>query len=185
MSFMSLLAILSRWLHLVTACIAVGGVFFIRIVLPAALAKLDPEPRQLAFLRARRIFKMIIHTSILLFLITGIFNAVRAFSAYNTQPWQPWMHALLGIHMTLAIAFFAIAIYLFMGATPPASHKCWMTVNLIVLLLAILAASALKWVRERATLTPGPSAQTHTTEINASAAPTLAEPRIFCMMGYN
>jgi len=65
--------ILSRWLHVISACLAIGGVFFIRFIVPRGLMLLDETPRRQVFLVMRRNFKIVIHTVILLLLITGIY----------------------------------------------------------------------------------------------------------------
>src|SRR5271165_5912447 len=49
--------IFSRWLHVVTACLVIGGVFIMRFLLPPAIAPLEAEARQGVFLRARHGFK--------------------------------------------------------------------------------------------------------------------------------
>ena len=37
-------ALVFRWLHVATACVAVGGVFFMRVVFPIGLKTLDADP---------------------------------------------------------------------------------------------------------------------------------------------
>src|SRR5580700_6958604 len=59
--------ILSRWIHVVTACLAIGGVFFMRFILPYGLTDLQDEVRIGVLLKTRRAFKILIHTSILFF----------------------------------------------------------------------------------------------------------------------
>jgi hypothetical protein len=55
------LVIFFRWLHVIPACVAIGAVFFMRILVPRGLATLDPVPRKAAFLQLRRGLKMVIH----------------------------------------------------------------------------------------------------------------------------
>jgi uncharacterized membrane protein len=144
---MPVLVILSRWLHVVSACLVVGGVFFDRLVLPQGLAILEPEARLAVVLKTRRIFKMVIHSAILVLLLSGTFNGYMSLATYNLNP--PLLHSLLGLHVLLALAAFALAIYVLAGARPPPSHRKLVTVNLVVLLLAVAAASTLKWAREK------------------------------------
>jgi uncharacterized membrane protein len=145
---MWLLIILSRWLHVATACVAVGGVFFARVILPVGLSVLDPSQKSAAFLKTRRVFKMVIHPCILLLILTGIFNSCIAWDKYRLNP--PLLQALWGTHVLLALCAFSIALYVLAGKEPPAKHGNWMKLNLIVLFLTILAASSLKWAREKA-----------------------------------
>ena len=141
-----------RWLHIIPACLAVGGVFFMRIVLPVGLSVLPADQQKAAFLKCRRVFKMTVHTSILLFLISGTYNAMANWKIYHEA--IPTSHALFGTHVLLAIAIFTISLILLAGKEPPVAHKQWMTVNLLLLLCAVAAASALKYVRDH-TAKPG------------------------------
>src|SRR5688572_33026509 len=122
------LGVLSRWFHVVTACIALGGVFFMRIVLPIGLRTLDPDAQKQTFLRCRRVFKMVIHTAILLFLLTGTYNAIRTWPQYDAI--KGLGHALFGMHVLLALIVFGIALYVTIGDEPPKSHRGLMALNL-------------------------------------------------------
>jgi len=140
------LTILFRWLHIAAACVAIGGVFFMRVLTPYGLRTLDPEPRQTAFLRLRRIFKMVIHTCILLLLVSGIYNSYLNWDVYNQIPSiaQP----LWGTHVLLALCIFCIAIYVLMGARPPKKHEMWMGIELALMVLLLAVAATLKYARE-------------------------------------
>ncbi len=147
MSLDALVVISFRWIHIVTACIAVGGVFFMRIILPIGLSTLDPEAKKTAFLRTRRVFKIVIHSAILLFLISGTYNAIRNWPAYTAM--GPGVgHGMFGMHLLLALVVFGIALWLLAGAEPPASHRKWMMVNVVLLLTTVAVASTLKYARE-------------------------------------
>lgn len=146
----AILIIFFRWVHLATACVAVGGVFFIRIVLPIALRSLDgganADAVRTILLRTRRVFKMVIHTCILLFLISGTYNAVMNWSKYNAM--GPTGHSLFGIHVLLALIVFGIVLWLLMGKELRPGHLKWMAINLGLMFLTIAAASVLKYARE-------------------------------------
>ena len=62
---MPVLVILSRWLHVVSACVALGGVFFVCLVLPQGLTILEPDLQTAVLLKTRRIFKMVIHSAMM------------------------------------------------------------------------------------------------------------------------
>jgi uncharacterized membrane protein len=147
---MPVLVILSRWLHVVAACLVIGGVFFTRLVLPQGLSILEPDLQTAVLLRTRRAFKMVIHSSILLLLLTGTFNGYLALPTYNLNP--PLLHSLLGLHVLLGLIAFALVLYVLAGKRPPPSHRMIVAVNLAVLLLAVAAASTLKWAREKTVL---------------------------------
>jgi uncharacterized membrane protein len=145
---MFIFTIFSRWLHVVSACLAIGGVFFVRFILPRGLMLLDETPRWQILLAVRRNFKIVIHAVILLLLITGIYNTWLAWDKYQLD--KVVLHALWGTHILLAGLAITIALYVLAGPEPPRSHRGLMALNFVVLLLTVAAASSLKWARERA-----------------------------------
>jgi uncharacterized membrane protein len=157
-----ILIVLFRWIHLTTACVAVGGVFFIRIVFPIGLRALDAEPARAMLLKTRRVFKMVVHTCILLLLVSGTFNAWMNWPKYTAMS-AGLGHSLFGVHLLLALIVFAIALWLLAGKEPPATHLKWMAVNLGLMFLTIAAASVLKYARENSVkpVMPPPAMQTN------------------------
>lgn len=144
---MAVLIILSRWLHIVTACLVVGGVFSLRFIFPAGQSMLEPDLREAIFLKTRRVFKMLIHSAILLLLITGAFNTYVAWNAYSLNP--PLLHSLWGAHVLLAFIAFGVVLYVLAGRLPRPGHQFWMALCFLVLLAVIAVASTLKWAREK------------------------------------
>jgi uncharacterized membrane protein len=144
------LIILFRWIHIATASVAVGGVFFLRIVFPIGLRALEAEPARAMLLRTRRAFKMVVHSSILLLLISGTYNAIQNWQKYTDM--GPGVgHGLFGVHLLLALFAFGIALWLLAGPELKKNHLKWMGINLIILFLTIAAASTLKYAREHST----------------------------------
>jgi uncharacterized membrane protein len=144
---MAVLDILMRYLHVVTACLAVGGAFFIRFLLPIGTRDLEPEAKDFVLLRSRRAFKMVVHPAMLAFIVSGIYNSWRLFPQYKANP--PMLHSLWGTHILIALIIFGISIVLLKGVEPPRKHRGWMKLNVGLMLVAILVASSLKWARER------------------------------------
>jgi uncharacterized membrane protein len=145
---MPVLIILSRWVHLISACLVIGGVFFIRFILPRGLRMLDETAAKQAMLACRRYFKMLIHTTILLLIVTGIYNTCLAWDKYKLD--DAVLHSLWGMHVLLAALAIGISLYVLAGAEPPKAHRRMMALNFVVLLLVVAAASTVKWARERA-----------------------------------
>jgi uncharacterized membrane protein len=143
---MSVLDILMRYLHVVSACLAVGGAFFIRFLLPVGTRDLDAENKDFVLLRSRRAFKMLVHPAMLGFIVSGVYNSIRLFPQYKANP--PVLHGLWGTHILLALAIFTISIFLLKGVEPRRKHRGWMKVNFVLMLVTILVASSLKWARE-------------------------------------
>ncbi len=147
----AVLAVLFRWLHVVTAAIAVGGVFYARVVVPIALRGGlgdDPAVRPVV-LRARRVFKMVTHACILFLLVSGTYNAVLNWPVY-TRMGPGVGHSLFGMHLLLGLAALGVLLWQMVKAEPPATHMKWMAVVLGLMLLAIAFASVLKYGREHA-----------------------------------
>jgi len=146
------LTILSRWVHIVSACLALGGFFFILVILPAGFKTLPPELAQEANLKIRRVFKMVMHSVILLLLVTGIYNTTVAWGKYKLNP--PLLHPLWGTHLLFGLIAMYIAIWLLAGRTPRKIHRKWVALNLLILLATVAVASTLKWARDSATAAP-------------------------------
>jgi uncharacterized membrane protein len=149
----AIVVILFRWLHVATACVAVGGVFFLTIVIPIALRSLDDAAARTMLLRTRRVFKMVIHTCILLLLVSGTYNAWHNWQTYSDM--KPVGHALFGVHLLMALFVFGILLWLLAGPEPRKSHLKWMAINLGLMFLTVAAASVLKYARDSHVAHPG------------------------------
>ena len=139
----AVLTVLFRWLHVTFAAVAIGGIVFMRVILPAGIRHLDAATRDDVFLRCRRVFKMVIHTAILFLLISGVYNTMRLWKQYDG------LHPLWGAHFVLGMIIFGISLWLLMGKQAPNGHQAWALVNLVLLLVLVAVASTLKTVRER------------------------------------
>src|SRR4051812_12665243 len=105
---MKILIIVSRYLHVVSAILAIGGLFFMRVILPMGLAHADAASRDAVFLSCRRGFKMVIHTAVLLLLLTGVYNTYSNWEDYKLH--TRLMHGLWGPHMLLGLIAMIIAL---------------------------------------------------------------------------
>jgi uncharacterized membrane protein len=167
---MAILTILSRWIHVICACLALGGTVFIRLILPTGLKLLEEDSRQMVFLAVRRTFKIVIHAAITFFLITGVINTIFAWDKYQLDP--PLLQSLWGFHILGALVVFTLSLYMLAGAKPPQSHRKLAVINVVMLLLTILAASSLKWAREQAVARQLQTPQRVSMTLNAAAAVT-------------
>jgi cytochrome bd-type quinol oxidase subunit 2 len=125
----------SRWLHVICACLVVGGTYFFAVV-----------PSEAGQPRGRRAFKMTVHVSTLFLLLTGIANAMWNWNAYRHN--VPLTHALFGPHLLLGLASLAILMVLLARKTPAISERKWLAITIVLLFLAVLMASSLKYARE-------------------------------------
>jgi uncharacterized membrane protein len=105
------LALVMRWIHLLCAVAVGGSILFHWIVLaPAARKTLSAEQHAALREPLMRRWKMLIHPSIVLFLLSGFYNFIKVTAPQHHG--QPLYHALFGIKFMLAIAVFALAIVL-------------------------------------------------------------------------
>ena len=142
----SVLIVILRWLHIIPAAIVIGGMIFMRFVLPAAIRSLPQDQAQDVFLRARRVFKIMLHASILFLIITGVINSIRFYPAYVQH--RPLAIGLWHTHMFLAVIVFVISFWSLAGKAPPASHRAAAMANVILLLLLVAVSSTLQYVRQ-------------------------------------
>ena len=116
-------------------------------MLPIALRGLDPDPSRVAWARAGRVFKMVVHTCILFTLATGTYNAVVNWPAYKAIP-NHLGDSLFGLHALLGLIGMCLLLWLFVGREPRPTQLRWLGVALGVLFLTTAAAAVLKYARE-------------------------------------
>jgi uncharacterized membrane protein len=143
-----ILGISLRWIHIVSAAAMIGGVLFFRFLLPPGLRLIDnPDQREAAFLKSRRLFKITVHSTLTLLIISGIYNTVRNCPVYTRDP--ALNHPIWGTHLLLALIAFSIALFALAGKKAPAAAGKWLTILFVTLLATVAAASTLKWAREK------------------------------------
>jgi uncharacterized membrane protein len=147
MDFMLILTIISRWIHVLSVVVAVGGSIFMRFVLlPSAMAALDDERH--AALRETLLgrWRKVIHTCVALLLISGGFNLWRAI--VGGAP--PLYHALFGIKFLLALAVFFLAIVLTSSRmklfADKASAAKWSAILVVLATVLIMISGVLKYI---------------------------------------
>ncbi len=97
-----LLNVISRWVHVATAIVLVGGTTCLRFVVHPVLAADHPE--LVGQIRAR--WKKFVHAGIGLFLISGFYNYFRAMPLHKGDGLY---HALVGTKILVAIVVFFLA----------------------------------------------------------------------------
>jgi len=142
MDWMLIISTISRWLHVLGACLVVGGVFW--MVLTPATA-----PRG-------RAFKPVLHSCFLLLILTGAFNAWRAWGQYSL--WPGVLHGVFGLHVLLALAAIGLLIWATMKPAPNGRVLVW---GVALLFVVVLLASTLKGLRERAVINSSTPQMTH------------------------
>ncbi len=144
----SLLVIASRWIHLASVIVAVGGTVFMRLIVhPTASQVLPPEVGSQFGPTLVRRWSRALHTCIALILITGIYNTVVQFPLHKGQPIY---HSLWGVKVILALFLFFIAIAI-MGKSPAfeglrKKRPMWMGVNIALAAVIVLLSNLLRYI---------------------------------------
>jgi uncharacterized membrane protein len=140
------LVIAARWLHILSATLAVGVPIYVRFVLmPAAAATLDDEHHSRLREALTKRWRMFVHILIVVFLATGFYNYLVVARWKKISPdFQPRYHMLMGIKILIALVMFTISSALAgrssLFAPMRQNAKFWLVV-LVVLGLGIIGIS--------------------------------------------
>jgi uncharacterized membrane protein len=148
MELLDLANFTSRWLHVSTAIVMVGGTVFIRFVLFPNAEKLPQAEHDRLRELVTATWRKVVRGGIVLFLLTGLYNYIVV--AIPKHHGDGLYHGLMGIKILLALGVFFLAEALvgrskaFEGLRQ--ARKTWLLV-LLVLAFAIVAISSLLRVR--------------------------------------
>lgn len=152
------LAIVVRWVHLLSVVVAIGGTIFMRFVLmPSAQEALTPDVRTALHAKLITRWKRVVHICIALLIITGSFNFYVTFGdGVKALPYHP----IFGVKLILAFSVFFLASAL-SGSSPGfagirENSKKWSAVLIALAVLAIMLSGVLKAIHVAAlTAAPG------------------------------
>jgi uncharacterized membrane protein len=145
---MEIVSLLSRWTHIGTAIVLVGGTVFLRFVLGPAAAQLSEEEHGKLKELVMGTWKKFVHGGIALFIVSGFYNYLVVARPKHSGDGR--YHMLMGIKIVLAFVVFFFASALvgrsksFEGMRK--SAKFWQLV-LIVLAAVIVGISGYLKVR--------------------------------------
>jgi uncharacterized membrane protein len=162
---MDLLTILSRWAHIIAAVTAVGGAFFMRLVLlPAARDTLSDENHGQLQQAVLKRWKMIVHTAIALLIISGGYNLYLSMQDHISQGTY---HMIFGVKLlgALAVFFLAIALTGKSAAFAPIRQQRirWTGIVCVLGLLIIMLSGILRYFpdpQQTTVVEPAPTATT-------------------------
>lgn len=100
------LSVLSRWTHVGTAIVILGGSVFLRFVLSPAASQLPEAEHQALRQNVMARWKRFVHAGIALFLISGFYNYIQAMPNHKGDGLY---HALIGTKILLALVVFTLA----------------------------------------------------------------------------
>lgn len=104
---MDWIAIVSRWTHIGTAIVLVGGTCFLRFVLAPAAAQLPDEHHAKLKELVMKSWKKFVHGGIALFLVSGLYNYLVV--QIPLHKGDKLYHPLVGTKILLSLGIFFIA----------------------------------------------------------------------------
>ena len=143
------LDILSRWVHVGTAVVVLGGSCFLRFVVMPAAASL-PEAEHEAFRgRLMKTWKRFVHGGIALFLLSGFYNYLVV--SVPKHRGDGLYHALMGTKILLALAVFVLASALVGRSKAFAAirrdNRRWLAITVLLGFAIVLISGFLKIAR--------------------------------------
>jgi len=139
-----ILQIVMRYLHVVSAVVAVGGTAFALLCLSPAVQQLEEAARRPLVEFAEGRFRRVLALALLGLLVTGIFNWAATGATYKAM--GPMANALLGTKVLLAFVLFGIVIARASNLLPGPSRR-WHIVNVHLAAIIILLAAVLRHYR--------------------------------------
>ena len=142
-----------RWVHILSAIVAVGGAVFFRLILmPAVGSALSDEEHGRLHPVVMRRWTIFLHATILLFLLSGLY-AYFGITRFRHVD-QPLYHALFGIKFLLAMGVIALAIGLTsrseLFAALRTGARLWWGVLVVTAVLVVLVAGVMRTLPETA-----------------------------------
>jgi uncharacterized membrane protein len=140
------LNVLSRWIHVGTAIVVLGGSVFMRFVLMPAAAQLPDAEHDALRQRVMGRWKKFVMTGIALFLISGFYNYIVV--AIPQHKGDKLYHPLIGTKILLAFAVFFLASALtgrsaaFEGIRK--HNKKWLLITIILAAIVVAISGVLK-----------------------------------------
>ena len=108
--------IFSRWLHILAAAVAVGGLIYARLIVSPSLGILDAEQRAQVLSQLSARFRPIVVAVIVILVATGSYNLLGILQEGVVTAY----HMAFGIKFLLALHIFGM---LFLISTPPSGRR--------------------------------------------------------------
>ncbi len=139
-----------RWIHLLSVIAAIGGVIFARVALLPAMSEVLPDDQRdrLRASVAKR-WKMVVHVSVTLILVTGGINFYLTFGdGVKPIPYHP----IFGLKLISAFVIFFLAIAL-SGSSPGfaglrSNAKTWLGVIITLAVLIVFLSGVLRLIHQ-------------------------------------
>ncbi len=139
--------ILLRWMHILAAITAVGGLIFMRVALVPAVGALPEASRKDFHEAVRSRWARPVQLSIMFLLLSGIFNIISLENQYDLGKVPPY-RLLFGIKFILALPVFFLASVLTgrsnFGQRFRDNRKLWLTVNIVLTVIIVCLSGVLR-----------------------------------------
>lgn len=162
-----ILILVARWLHIVSATVAVGAPIFARMALLPAVGTLDDATRDAFREAVAKRWRVVVYVTIMLFLATGFYNFLgphahwKKFRDTNKDLVLVY-HAVFGAKLLLAFVMFFLASALAGRSAGLAYFRRhawgWTTILVVLGLIVVGLSNYLRSVDPKPAPQPGPSA---------------------------
>jgi len=134
-----------RWLHIFPAIAMVGGVIFMRLAYAPSLTVLPDEQREALQESVRKRWAIMVMLGSGLLLISGFYNIYWVMKRFHVEPWY---NGIFLVKFLLAMGIFFIA-SLLTGRSERAAGirknmKFWLNINLVLAVIVVCIAGAMK-----------------------------------------
>jgi uncharacterized membrane protein len=141
-----ILVVFMRYLHIVSALSAVGGmVFLISCMLPSVVP-LEDEARKAVVKRAHDRFLRVLWMAILGLTVSGVYTWMRYETFYKSLGWIG--HALIGTKVLVALIMFALVFARSIGLLQPKNPRTLPMINLHLAAVVMLLACVLRYYHD-------------------------------------
>ncbi len=169
-------ALVLRWVHVLSAIVLVGGSVFMYWVLRPIVAAWEQSQREQFHEQLRKRWALVVHGGIVLLLVSGLMNIMRINPQLSSQI-KATYHSLLGIKVLVALGVFFLASSLVGRGEAFAAIRrrrhMWLAVAVALAVVVVLCSGYLRTLRDQASAANPTGGQTFVPD---SAAPRLLEP---------
>lgn len=144
---LDLVAVVSRWAHVLVAIVMLGGAVFLRFILMPSVTEAFGENGYKTLRPAlMRRWGKVVHVCIALFLVSGFYNYVAVTAPKH--PGDALYHALFGVKFLLALPVFALASILVSTRERPSKLRAnaglWLAITVVLAIIVVLIGGVMK-----------------------------------------
>lgn len=131
-----------HWLHLVAVVVLVGGTILMRFAVHPASEQLEGEAKETFKRAVKRKMTMLVHSSILIVVLTGFYNFVRR----ATEGIPMYYNIVFMVKFIAAFGALGLAVALTVSSKFDERRAHWLMLNVLLGLLVILLSAWLRMI---------------------------------------